>query len=665
MTAPLRITERADYALRSVLLLSGHDGEYLTAKAVAEHFGMSTKMLASVLWNLRAAGILESRPGWHGGFRLACPPENIPVSAVIAAARGEDAAAPATHRSQPRPNSRRRCPRGARETWWTASGAPWTITSRAFWIPSPWPTWPGPGPCPDGAGPRRSPAPRLTTPTVELVGTDDAADAAPAPGPVPADPSGGLAPRTPPPSTTASDLARRFAEQLVGDALVAGRVRQPSVADPAVDWPAIWAAGEGVDSPERAAGRIVLAAGRMAQILAGESELLDRDAAPPAYPFTAAPAPALTEVPVPSPAPPTLTFPTPQLASSPPPPPPPVPAPASVSVEAPTTTPTSVPLITSTPDEPAAPMTSAGTPGAPRHARRRRLFTVFSWVGTIGAIVVLFAAWQLWGTGLVHHHDQQRLAGQFRALVALNTAAVGHASLGLLPGDRDEAVPRAGTVTARLQIPAIGLDQYVVEGTSTGDLEQGPGHATGTAVPGQAGNVVLAGHRSTFGAPFGRLGELRPGESVIVTTTLGQRLTYLVSAGPTFVTPGDTAILDNFGDDRLTLSTSDPRYSAARRLVVVARLHEPTAASSTGPLATHPVGGPPGRLAASDTAGWNLSHLPLVLVLVAALVLLAVLYRGGARRLGRLGTVLVFVPLWAAGIYFLFQLLTDLLPATI
>ncbi len=297
---------------------------------------------------------------------------------------------------------------------------------------------------------------------------------------------------------------------------------------------------------------------------------------------------------------------------------------------APDATTAAVALITSTPNEPAEPLTSAGTPGAPRHARHRRLSTVFSWVGTIGAIVVLFAAWQLWGTGLVQHHNQQRLAGQFRALVNLNTAAVGHASRGLLPGDRNEAVPRAATVTARLQIPAIGFDQYVVEGTSTGDLEQGPGHATGTAVPGQAGNVAIAGHRSTFGAPFGRLGELRPGESVIMTTTLGQRLTYVVSAGPTFVAPGETAILDNFGDDRLTLSTSDPRYSASRRLVVVARLHEPAAVSSTGPLATHPVGGPPGRLAASDTAGWNLSHLPLVLVLVAALVLLAVLYRDGS-----------------------------------
>jgi Rrf2 family protein len=88
VASPLRVTERVDYALRSVLLLSRHQGDYLTTRAVADHYGMSTKMLASVLWNLRSADILESRPGWHGGFRLALPPHRIPLSAVIAAAAG-------------------------------------------------------------------------------------------------------------------------------------------------------------------------------------------------------------------------------------------------------------------------------------------------------------------------------------------------------------------------------------------------------------------------------------------------------------------------------------------------------------------------------------------------------------------------------------------------
>jgi Rrf2 family protein len=91
--SPLRVTERVDYALKSVVLLCLHDGDYLTAKTIADHYGMSPKMLGVVLWSLRNAGILDSRPGWHGGFRLARPPQVIPVQAVIAAAANDEEAA--------------------------------------------------------------------------------------------------------------------------------------------------------------------------------------------------------------------------------------------------------------------------------------------------------------------------------------------------------------------------------------------------------------------------------------------------------------------------------------------------------------------------------------------------------------------------------------------
>ncbi|MGA2519561.1 MAG: Rrf2 family transcriptional regulator [Acidimicrobiales bacterium] len=86
VTAPLRVTQRVDYALKSVLLLARNEDAFLSAKAVADHYDMSLKVLSAVLWSLRAAGIVDSRPGWHGGFRLARPPATIPVRAVIAAA---------------------------------------------------------------------------------------------------------------------------------------------------------------------------------------------------------------------------------------------------------------------------------------------------------------------------------------------------------------------------------------------------------------------------------------------------------------------------------------------------------------------------------------------------------------------------------------------------
>src|ERR1700678_2099470 len=91
--SPLRVTERVDYALKSVVLLCLHDGDYLTTKTIADHYDMSPKMLGVVLWSLRNAGILDSRPGWHGGFRLARPPEMIPVQSVIAAAANDEEAA--------------------------------------------------------------------------------------------------------------------------------------------------------------------------------------------------------------------------------------------------------------------------------------------------------------------------------------------------------------------------------------------------------------------------------------------------------------------------------------------------------------------------------------------------------------------------------------------
>lgn len=98
VAAPLRVTERVDYALKAVLLLARHPGDFLTTQTVADHYGMSAKMLASVLWNLRSAQILESRPGWHGGFRLAQLPHTISLHSVIAAANNDDdVVAPGRH----------------------------------------------------------------------------------------------------------------------------------------------------------------------------------------------------------------------------------------------------------------------------------------------------------------------------------------------------------------------------------------------------------------------------------------------------------------------------------------------------------------------------------------------------------------------------------------
>jgi sortase A len=131
-----------------------------------------------------------------------------------------------------------------------------------------------------------------------------------------------------------------------------------------------------------------------------------------------------------------------------------------------------------------------------------------------------------------------------------------------------------------LHVPALDDFQpwVVVEGTSVETLKSGPGHIRGTALPGEVGNVVLSGHRTTYGAPFSRLDELRPGDSVVLETR-DRWLSYTVR-GTSIVRP--TAIEVTYpvpGKRRatptqrlLTLTTCHPRYSARQRMVVLAEL---------------------------------------------------------------------------------------------
>ncbi len=318
-------------------------------------------------------------------------------------------------------------------------------------------------------------------------------------------------------------------------------------------------------------------------------------------------------------------------------------------------------LLTGTSEEEEEPA-DAGTPppSAAAKERRRRLSVGFVWVRNIAVVVILFAAWEIWGTSLLEHHTQSQLAGQFRK--DTGTTPADDRPFGLLPGTKDVTGPAEGSVMAQIRIPAIGVDQYVVQGTTTGDLEKGPGHYMGTAVPGQAGNVAFAGHRTTFGAPFGRLNQLHRGQSIMLTTTAGETLVYDVTERPRIVPTSDTAVLDDAGDDRLTLSTSNPKYSAVQRLVVVALLEQPASGSTTTPAP--PAGPPPGPLTDDQASRWNLGRIPFAVLMVALLVLLGLAYRRPSSR-RRLLTVLILGPIWIAGLYLLFQALTNVLPATL
>jgi len=224
-----------------------------------------------------------------------------------------------------------------------------------------------------------------------------------------------------------------------------------------------------------------------------------------------------------------------------------------------------------------------------------------------GVLILLFVAYQLWGTGLAEARSQRALRKQFERSLAQSvpapttsttatpaptapgvTAAVTTAAPDLGPPPAP-----AGDAVAIIKIPKLGVEKTVVQGVSLGMLKRGPGHYPTTPMPGQPGNAAVAGHRTTYGAPFYRINELVPGDPILVTTRQG-RFRYEV-AEKRVVRPDETAVLGPSKDNRLTLTTCNPRFSAAQRLVVIALLKgeaadapPPPAATTTVPPVTTP-----------------------------------------------------------------------------
>jgi sortase A len=130
--------------------------------------------------------------------------------------------------------------------------------------------------------------------------------------------------------------------------------------------------------------------------------------------------------------------------------------------------------------------------------------------------------------------------------------------------------PLPGDSIARLEIPAIGLKEYVVEGTDTANLRKGPGHYPETPLPGERGTVAIAGHRTTYGAPFRDIDDLGRGSRIFVDLPYG-RFEYRVDR-TRIVDDQDLSVLSRVGHDRLVLSACHPLYSAAQRVIVFARL---------------------------------------------------------------------------------------------
>ncbi len=130
--------------------------------------------------------------------------------------------------------------------------------------------------------------------------------------------------------------------------------------------------------------------------------------------------------------------------------------------------------------------------------------------------------------------------------------------------------PLAGDAIGKIELPALDRSYFMVEGTSTEDLRKGPGHYPDTPLPGRGGTVGIAGHRTTHGAPFHDIDDLRRGQTIVLQLPYG---TYVYRVERTrIVEPTAVWIKRRVGYERLVLSACHPLYSAAKRLVVFARL---------------------------------------------------------------------------------------------
>ena len=219
-----------------------------------------------------------------------------------------------------------------------------------------------------------------------------------------------------------------------------------------------------------------------------------------------------------------------------------------------------------------------------------------------GLLVLGFVGYQLWGTGLETSRGQSELTEQLAVDVGDPAVDDGDVDLEQLSEqlatvDTQTAPPTApppeGEPVGIITIPKIGVSNVIVEGVSKADLKKGPGHYPNTPLPGQAGNSGIAGHRTTYGAPFNRIDELVPGDEINVATPQGQ-FTYEVIPAPGQTTqawyavaPSEVSVLNDTGDNRITLTACHPKYSARQRIIVHAVLAAPPAAAA--PVADVPV----------------------------------------------------------------------------
>ncbi len=215
----------------------------------------------------------------------------------------------------------------------------------------------------------------------------------------------------------------------------------------------------------------------------------------------------------------------------------------------------------------------------------------FIWAGVY---LMGFVAYQLWFTNILTSRDQSALAASLEENFARAVIQEVPYQPDVIPEPGEDAPPQPsrillqesegpiGEAFAQIRIETIDLDVTVVEGVRRRDLKKGPGHLSGSPLPGQPGNSVISGHRTTYGAPFGSLDKLVPGDRIEVETAVGVHVYEVREApeqcrdedGRCIVRPTDLWVTEPRDGAWLTLTTCHPKFSARRRLIVFAELVE-------------------------------------------------------------------------------------------
>lgn len=260
-----------------------------------------------------------------------------------------------------------------------------------------------------------------------------------------------------------------------------------------------------------------------------------------------------------------------------------------------------------------------------------------------GLLLLSFVAYQLWGTGIAEGRSQSAMATQF-----------------VKP---QPVQPQFGGLVGRITIPSIGVSKYVVAGVRLKDLERGPGLFPGSPLPGQKGNVAIAGHRTTFGAPFSRIDEIQDKEKIILESKDGT-FTYIVNGEPKIISATDTAVTKTINPEiaTLILVSCYPKWTSTQRIIVVATLDSTESPLPSTPFAINePTVQEPKDGWFHDPTAW-----PTVLffgfALFAIRIIAGIMTRRGRRK--------IFVYPVAGGIfvptlYWFFDGLARLLPANL